>query len=154
MHATRESLSFSPPKLKHMRTKYEFWELQKCEGESEYWWKELEWAKARMIYLGRANFSAAAYIFATLPRDYFCWLCNTSLNIKIKFRGKADFISGDQCDLFNLCRQKAKKHDGWVTEFVNCLKGELESAVGTGRDPSLPKTFGIIPNINNWYSEN
>jgi tetratricopeptide (TPR) repeat protein len=36
-------------------------------------------------------------------------------------------ISGYEYDIFISYRQKDNKHDGWVTEFVNNLKGELES---------------------------
>ena len=36
-------------------------------------------------------------------------------------------IEGYNYDIFISYRQKDNKHDGWVTEFVNNLKGELES---------------------------
>ncbi len=36
-------------------------------------------------------------------------------------------ISGYNYDIFISYRRKDNKHDGWVTEFVNNLKGELES---------------------------
>lgn len=36
-------------------------------------------------------------------------------------------ISGFNYDIFISYRHKDNKHDGWVTEFVNNLKGELES---------------------------
>lgn len=36
-------------------------------------------------------------------------------------------IKGFSYDIFISYRQKDNKHDGWVTEFVNNLKGELES---------------------------
>jgi TolB-like protein len=36
-------------------------------------------------------------------------------------------IDGYNYDIFISYRQKDNKHDGWVTEFVNNLKGELES---------------------------
>jgi TolB-like protein/Tfp pilus assembly protein PilF len=36
-------------------------------------------------------------------------------------------IPGFEFDIFISYRQKDNKHDGWVTEFVNQLKGELES---------------------------
>jgi TolB-like protein len=36
-------------------------------------------------------------------------------------------IEGYEYDIFISYRQKDNKHDGWVTEFVNNLKGELES---------------------------
>jgi TolB-like protein/Tfp pilus assembly protein PilF len=39
----------------------------------------------------------------------------------------ASLISGYEYDIFISYRQKDNKHDGWVTEFVNNLKGELES---------------------------
>ena len=39
----------------------------------------------------------------------------------------ASLISGYEYDIFISYRQKDNKHDGWVTEFVNHLKGELES---------------------------
>jgi TolB-like protein len=39
----------------------------------------------------------------------------------------ASLIEGYQYDIFISYRQKDNKHDGWVTEFVNNLKGELES---------------------------
>jgi TolB-like protein len=37
-------------------------------------------------------------------------------------------ISGYEYDIFISYRQKDNKHDGWVTDFVNNLKGELETA--------------------------
>jgi TolB-like protein len=37
------------------------------------------------------------------------------------------FISGYEYDVFISYRQKDNKHDGWVTDFVEHLKGELES---------------------------
>ena len=39
----------------------------------------------------------------------------------------ASSLSGYQYDLFISYRQKDNKHDGWVSEFVNNLKGQLES---------------------------
>ena len=39
----------------------------------------------------------------------------------------ASLIPGYKYDIFISYRQKDNKHDGWVTEFVNNLKGELES---------------------------
>jgi len=39
----------------------------------------------------------------------------------------ASLISGYEYDIFISYRQKDNKHDGWVTEFVNNLEGELES---------------------------
>src|SRR4030042_47806 len=39
----------------------------------------------------------------------------------------ASLIEGYEYDVFISYRQKDNKHDGWVTEFVNQLKGELES---------------------------
>jgi TolB-like protein/Tfp pilus assembly protein PilF len=39
----------------------------------------------------------------------------------------ASLIEGYKYDIFISYRQKDNKHDGWVTEFVNNLKGELES---------------------------
>ena len=39
----------------------------------------------------------------------------------------ASLISGYEYDIFISYRQKDNKHDGWVTEFVDNLKGELES---------------------------
>ncbi|MCX6329905.1 MAG: hypothetical protein NTZ85_10405 [Bacteroidia bacterium] len=39
----------------------------------------------------------------------------------------ASLISGYNYDIFISYRQKDNKHDGWVTEFVNQLKGELEA---------------------------
>src|SRR5512133_3657220 len=36
-------------------------------------------------------------------------------------------IQGYEYDIFISYRQKDNKHEGWVTEFVNNLKGELES---------------------------
>ncbi len=40
----------------------------------------------------------------------------------------ASLIPGFEYDIFISYRQKDNKHDGWITEFVNELKGELESA--------------------------
>lgn len=39
----------------------------------------------------------------------------------------ASLIEGFEYDIFISYRQKDNKHDGWVTEFVNNLKAELES---------------------------
>ena len=39
----------------------------------------------------------------------------------------ASLIPGFEYDVFISYRQKDNKHDGWVTEFVDNLKGELES---------------------------
>jgi len=36
-------------------------------------------------------------------------------------------IEGYVYDIFISYRQKDKKYDGWVTEFVDQLKGELKS---------------------------
>src|SRR5512139_1027771 len=38
----------------------------------------------------------------------------------------ASLIRNYEYDIFISYRQKDNKHDGWVTEFVNNLKGELE----------------------------
>lgn len=40
----------------------------------------------------------------------------------------SSIIAGYNYDIFISYRQKDNKHDGWVTEFVNNLKGELEAA--------------------------
>ena len=40
----------------------------------------------------------------------------------------SSIIEGYNYDIFISYRQKDNKHDGWVTEFVNNLKGELKSA--------------------------
>ena len=40
----------------------------------------------------------------------------------------ASLIQGYEYDIFISYRQKDNKHDGWVSEFVENLKGELESA--------------------------
>ncbi len=37
-------------------------------------------------------------------------------------------IEGYQYDIFISYRQNDNKHDGWVTEFVNALKSEIEAA--------------------------
>ena len=39
----------------------------------------------------------------------------------------ASLIEGFEYDIFISYRQKDNKHDGWVTQFVNNLRGELES---------------------------
>jgi TolB-like protein/tetratricopeptide (TPR) repeat protein len=39
----------------------------------------------------------------------------------------ASLIPGYEYDIFISYRQKDNKHDGWVTEFIDNLKGELES---------------------------
>lgn len=44
----------------------------------------------------------------------------------------ASVISGYEYDIFISYRQKDNKHDGWVTEFVRQLKGELESTCKEG----------------------
>ena len=40
----------------------------------------------------------------------------------------ASIIEGYNYDIFISYRQKDNKHDGWVSEFVDNLKGELEAA--------------------------
>ncbi len=39
----------------------------------------------------------------------------------------ASLIPGYEYNIFVSYRQKDNKHDGWVTEFVNNLKGDLET---------------------------
>jgi TolB-like protein len=39
----------------------------------------------------------------------------------------ASLVPGYEYDIFISYRQKDNKHDGWVTEFINNLKGELEA---------------------------
>jgi hypothetical protein len=39
----------------------------------------------------------------------------------------ASLIPGFEYDIFISYRQKDNKHNGWVTEFVDILKGELEA---------------------------
>ena len=39
----------------------------------------------------------------------------------------ASLLPGYEYDIFISYRQKDNKHDGWVTEFVDNLKGELEA---------------------------
>ena len=39
----------------------------------------------------------------------------------------SSIIPGYEYDIFISYRQKDNKHDGWVTEFINQLKGELEA---------------------------
>jgi hypothetical protein len=39
----------------------------------------------------------------------------------------ASLIQGYEYDIFISYHQKDNKHDGWVSEFVNNLKRELES---------------------------
>ena len=41
----------------------------------------------------------------------------------------ASLIPGYEYDIFISYRQKDNKHDGWVTDFVHNLKGELEAAI-------------------------
>jgi hypothetical protein len=40
----------------------------------------------------------------------------------------ASLIPGYEYDIFISYHQKDNKHDGWVTEFVENLKGEVEAA--------------------------
>ena len=39
----------------------------------------------------------------------------------------SSIVPGYNYDIFISYRQKDNRHDGWVTEFVDNLKGELES---------------------------
>jgi hypothetical protein len=39
----------------------------------------------------------------------------------------SSIIEGYNYDIFISYRQKDNKHDGWVTKFVDNLKGELEA---------------------------
>lgn len=54
----------------------------------------------------------------------------------------ASIIEGYDYDIFISYRQKDNKHDGWVTEFVNNLKGELESTF----KEEISVYFDINPN--------
>jgi hypothetical protein len=42
----------------------------------------------------------------------------------------SSILQGYEYDIFISYRQKDNKHDGWVTEFVDNLQGELEAAKG------------------------
>ena len=48
--------------------------------------------------------------------------------VKVHFPSMASIIQGYKYDIFISYRQKDNKYDGWVTEFVDNLKRELESA--------------------------
>ena len=39
----------------------------------------------------------------------------------------ASILPGYECDIFISYRKRDNKHDGWVTQFVNNLKAEIES---------------------------
>ena len=52
----------------------------------------------------------------------------------------ASVLPGYEYDIFISYRQKDNKHDGWVTEFVDNLKGELES--------SFKEEIGVYFDIN------
>ena len=49
------------------------------------------------------------------------------LNFEINRVLMPSIVPGFEYDIFISYRQKDNKHDGWITEFVNQLKGELES---------------------------
>jgi TolB-like protein/Tfp pilus assembly protein PilF len=49
------------------------------------------------------------------------------LNFEINRPLMPSIVPGFEYDIFISYRQKDNKHDGWVTEFVNQLKGELEA---------------------------
>jgi TolB-like protein len=53
-----------------------------------------------------------------------CEFCLTCIRNNLPM---SSLIEGYNYDIFISYRQKDNKHDGWVTEFVNNLKGELES---------------------------
>lgn len=57
----------------------------------------------------------------------------------------ASLLSGYEYDIFVSYRQKDNKHDGWVTSFVEHLKGELESTfkedISIDQQPVNPWTF-------------
>ena len=52
----------------------------------------------------------------------------------------SSIIEGYNYDIFISYRQKDNKHDGWVTEFVENLKGELES--------TFKEEIGVYYDIN------
>lgn len=61
----------------------------------------------------------------------------------------ASLIPGFECDIFISYSQKDNKYDGWVTEFVDHLNGELEATFKEDvsvYDPlhSLPRFQKII----------
>ena len=53
----------------------------------------------------------------------------------------SSLIQGYEYDIFISYRQKDNKHDGWVTEFVDNLKGELEATF----KEDIPIYFDINP---------
>jgi hypothetical protein len=44
----------------------------------------------------------------------------------------SSIIPGYEYDIFISFRQKDNKHDGWVTEIIDNLKGEFESTFKVG----------------------
>jgi TolB-like protein/Tfp pilus assembly protein PilF len=65
----------------------------------------------------------------TFPLNIFLYLSRFRFNFdnESNKRLMSSIIEGYNYDIFISYRQKDNKHDGWVTEFVNNLKGELES---------------------------
>src|SRR5664280_662244 len=52
---------------------------------------------------------------------------STALSTATRFNTMASIIPGYEYDIFISYRQKDNKYDGWVTEFVDHLKRELEA---------------------------
>jgi hypothetical protein len=57
----------------------------------------------------------------------------------------SSIIEGYNYDIFISYRQKDNKHDGWVTDFVNNLKGELES--------TFKEEISVYFDINKAYND-
>lgn len=62
----------------------------------------------------------------------------------------ASIIPGYENDIFISYRQKDNKHDGWVTEFVDNLKGELES---TFKEGDLSRINAVLGNTEEAVTE-
>jgi subtilisin family serine protease len=73
----------------------------------------------------------------------------------------ASLIPGYEYDIFISYRQKDNKHDGWVSEFVTNLKGELESTFkeeisvyyesASGTSFASPIVAGLVAMIWSYY---
>ena len=56
----------------------------------------------------------------------------------------SSIITGYEYDVFISYRKKDNKHDGWVTEFVDNLKGELEA---TFKEEIRGRQLTILKNL-------
>jgi tetratricopeptide (TPR) repeat protein len=87
-----------------------------------------------MIFLQRllqkyTIYSSPIHPFTPSPIQvtFICFVSQTFITLSLLTTDMASLIPGFEYDIFISYRQKDNKYDGWVTQFVEHLKAELES---------------------------